>query len=184
MERGSRAKAKSADLRLRARRRTIRIFAGVAAGFLLLWCVMYMTDRTTGVAPEKVVSVYFTHHCKCVGQWKNSLEAQGFTVLMFEPENLSDIRSELHTPDPLHGCHVAKYLGYFLEGHIAPSVLDRIAQSRPQGEGFVTEVTLTSRSSQVAMADEESSPVILLGKNGERTVFAGPIEKPVDTEKQ
>lgn len=181
MARAIRQKLSHAEQRRRARQRTLRVFGGVAAGFALLFVGMYFMDKSIGVPKEKLVSLYHVHTCGCAHQWKRSLEAGDFTVIEYEPETLAKVRDQLHTPEALHGCHVAEYLGYFLEGHISPSVLKQIAQERPKGAGFVTAVTFASQTSQISIADEESSPVLLIDTEGGRTTFASAVTSGADS---
>lgn len=174
MARALRQKPDLAERRRRARWRSFRVFGAVAIGFALLFIGMFFMDKSIGVPREKLVSLYHVHTCGCAHQFKRALEAGGFTVIEYEPESLSTIREKLHTPSALHGCHVAEYLGYFLEGHISPSVLTHIAHDRPQGIGFVTAVTFTADAAKISLADEESSAILLIDGRGQRTTFADP----------
>jgi hypothetical protein len=171
MAHDARKKLTVAEYQRLARRRALRVFACVAGGFVLLLAVLFLSDRTIGVAPDKLVTVYHTHGCPCVHQWETSLENGGFTVVMYEPETLASTRSKLRTPGALNGCHVGEYLGYFLEGHITPEVLSKIARMRPTGIGVVTEVTLKGQSALVPIPDEESGPVFLIGSHGDPSMF-------------
>lgn len=179
MARTSRTKLSVAECRRLARRRALQIFASVLTGFAVLFAILYLSDRTIGVEPEKLVAVYHTHGCPCVHQWERSLEGGGFTVIMYEPETLGMVRAKLHMPKALRGCHVGEFLGYFLEGHISPSVLERIAKTRPRGAGFVTAVTFTADTANISIADEESSPILLIDAQGHRTAFADAATKLV-----
>jgi hypothetical protein len=84
---------------------------------------------------DRLVDIYRTHGCLCAIVWSRALDREGFTVRMHEYETLRYVRGQLHTPPQLRGCHVAKYLGYFVEGHVAPSVLRRLAEELPEAVG-------------------------------------------------
>lgn len=88
-------------------------------------------DELRGIAPEQVVEIYRTHGCRCVFPWARALEAEGFIVRLREVDTLGPTRERLHMPEQLRGCHVAKYLGYFVEGHIGASIFRDLAAHHP-----------------------------------------------------
>lgn len=56
---------------------------------------------------------------------------------LYEYETLEHIRARLDMPEDLRSCHVAAYLGYFVEGHVSSATLRWLAQRRPQGRGVL-----------------------------------------------
>ena len=90
----------------------IALLGGATAGLLSVW------EQLFPVPPDKLVKIYFTHSCRCAHPWAHTLEAEGFVVRMYEPETLRPTRVALHTPEGLRGCHVAEFMGYFVEGHV------------------------------------------------------------------
>lgn len=125
---------------LQARRRLVvqlwivlafALLMGAIAGIIAGW------DRLFPVAPEQLVTIYWTHDCRCAAPWIRSLEADGFRVRDFELETLGPIRRGLGTPKSLRGCHVAAFMGYFVEGHVRADTLRRLAQEHPGARGVV-----------------------------------------------
>lgn len=131
----SRHRLKHSERSQSAAREIRRVAFGAAAFAIgavitLLWPVIYPHR------PERVVTIYWTHGCDCADQWIASLKAARYDVHDFEQDNLNSRRRQLRVPHILHGCHLASYLGYFIEGHVPPEALERLARERPAADGL------------------------------------------------
>lgn len=124
--------------------------AGIAGG--LSYC-----DALMGIQPEQLVTVYRTHGCRCAYSWSRELEARGYVVRLREVETLAPVRRRLHTPEQLNGCHVAQYLGYFVEGHVRASDLDRLSREHPEATGISQDVA-PDHPADAVDADATPSP--------------------------
>ena len=118
------------------------------------------------IPPEQVVKVYWTHSCRCVFSWMKELKADGFVVKSYEYDTLLFARHSMAMPSNLNGCHVGEYLGYFLEGHVAPSALHQLAKLRPDARGVVTEAVVTAEAEHLRTVTDNHSPVLLVGRDG------------------
>lgn len=107
----------------------VAVFGAAITGVGIQW------DQRHTVPAEKLVKVYRKHGCTCVFAWVKSLEADGYIVRVFEPETLQPTRFALHMPKRSWGCHVAEYMGYFVEGHVPGAVLDQLALQHPRALG-------------------------------------------------
>ena len=156
------------------RRREVRIIAGVVATFALVGAAILLSDRSLWTAPERFVTIYRVHGCSCAFQWRNGLEQEGFTVVMHEIESLRAIRQRLRTPPEARGCHVAEFLGYFVEGHVDPAALRELSRRHPAALGLVTEASTKSEVGHVDIASETSGRVLLIGPNASTSVWFQP----------
>lgn len=77
---------------------------------------------------------------------------------------LRDIRNQLGTPKELKGCHVATYLTYFVEGHVAPIALRKLAVERPAARGIATAPIVNSERAENPLLYEKS--VLLFDSEG------------------
>ena len=110
------------------------VFAVALVGTVVIAAVLSVEHFFT--SPERLVKIHRTHGCTCAFAFADSLKAAGFEVRVIEHvTSLRSVRASLHTPTNLHGCHVGEYLGYFLEGHVAPSALHHLRLQRPDGLG-------------------------------------------------
>lgn len=159
------AKLKDREVRTslgHARRRQL-LWVGVASLVAALVMLgLNVVDQSMRAPVHKRVAVYFVHGCPCVSGWVARLRDAGYAIEIFEPESLSPIRQSLRTPPGLHGCHVAQYLDYFLEGHIPPSDLRRLAKEKPVAIGLAAnDQSLASNQEkevQVVHADGHFEP--------------------------
>lgn len=88
------------------------------------------------VPAEKLVEVVWTHECACVHAWMAALRAQGYVVRDFEMESLRATRRRWQIPGSARGCHPARYMGYYLDGHMSGTTLRRLAKEHPAGLGL------------------------------------------------
>lgn len=133
------------------------------AGVLTQW-----PQRFPGPVPERQVVIYRTHGCKCAFAWVRQLEASGFVVTMYEPESLKTIRGALRTPPSLRGCHIGRYLKYFVEGHVPPAALSELARSHPSGIGIAAETGTDVRehSSGTTPNEAKKLPLVIYDEKG------------------
>lgn len=145
----------------------VSVLGAAAVGLLVAW------EQWSSVPPEQLVKVYRVHGCRCVFEWVKSLEAEGYTVKLLEIETLQNVRVSLRTPNSMGGCHVAGYLDYFVEGHVAPKALYKLANEHPQALGVVTQATMKTAAHPNADRDE-SGPVFLVGADGTSLLWFSP----------
>ena len=143
--------------------RGLKLVACIAIAGAGLFVLLGKLDEIRGIAPEQVVEVYRTHGCRCAFSWARELEAEGFVVRLREVETLQLTRQRLHTPAQLRGCHVAKYLEYFVEGHVGGSVLHRLATRHPNVLGVAV---LHTAESQLARVEEAETHVFAFDTQG------------------
>ncbi len=156
------------------RRREVRIIAGVTAAFAFVAAVILLSDRSLWTAPEQLVTIYRVHGCTCAFQWRNGLVQEGFTVVMHEIDSLRAIRQRLRTPPEARGCHVADFLGYFVEGHVDPAALRKLSRRHPVAIGLSTEASTKPEVGHVDIASEASGRVLLIGPNASTSVWHQP----------
>lgn len=133
------------------------------------------------VAEDKMVAVYRTHGCVCAFSWVDDLRAAGFVVRVLEVPALDRVRAMLHTPPSLEGCHVARYLGYFVEGHVAAPAIAKLAAERPIGWGLATATSIHAGSSHdVDLEVEKRSEVMLVAADGTERSWTPPLSEAAE----
>lgn len=153
--------AERKDLRGRLRIAVVvSVLVAVIGGVLGNW------DYLFGIPPERVVNIYRVHGCQCAFTWKRSLENAGYTVRLREYETLEYIRQSSRVPANLHGCHLAKYLGYFLEGHVPAAALQKLAAERPVALGLVTQAATNMGEEHRQKMVDDNGQVRLIEPDG------------------
>jgi len=132
---------------------------------------VFFWEAAFSVAPERLVTVYRVHGCSCVFSWARQLEERGFVVKLFEFETLEYVRTSLHTPEGLNGCHLGRYLGYFVEGHVDPDLLMRLAESKPAGLGVA--VLSKFNAQQHPQVDSARQQVVFFAGSGGKADVQG-----------
>jgi hypothetical protein len=102
------------------------IFGGLIAG------VSTLLDRETPKESATTVDVYYVHSCPCVGSWIDYLQSAGLKVRAFEPETLNAMK----IPKGVNGCHIGRFKGLFVDGHVPKDALLWAAQQGPSVLGI------------------------------------------------
>jgi hypothetical protein len=108
-----------------------RSFVGMAAiGSLLL-----ATGRTSAGAPASIM-VWKDPNCGCCGKWVAHLRENGFTVAVFDHDDMPSVKVSRGVPPELASCHTAEISGYIVEGHVPAHAIKRLLMERPAGRGI------------------------------------------------
>lgn len=101
-------------------------------------CAAWMAGGATAALaqPAKpLVEVWKDPNCGCCKDWVAHLEANGFTVRVFDTGNTA-ARKRLGMPDQLGSCHTARVQGYVIEGHVPAKDIQRLLADKPQALGL------------------------------------------------
>ena len=109
----------------------------IAIPFGILAALIVNGPKLSPVSPERLVEVVWRHQCSCARSWMGNLRAEGFVVRDFELDDLKPFRDRWNVPDSARGCHPARYMGYFIDGHATAEDLRKLAQEGPVGIGLV-----------------------------------------------
>lgn len=164
------------------KRREVRYGFGITIAFTMLTAILFLSNRTLWLAPERIVTVYRVHGCRCAFQWKRELESEGFSVVMNEVHSLKFIRQRLRTPSTARGCHVGEFLGYFVESHVEPAALRQLSRRHPTAVGLLTETSTNADLQHVDVVSDANSRVLLVGPNAETSVWYRPRTPKHETE--
>lgn len=94
---------------------------------------------TNAAAAAKALPRILVHHsptCGCCGVWVEHLRTSGFAVEVRQEEDLEPIKQRLGVPDDKRSCHTAEVDGYFIEGHVPASDIERLLTERPVAKGL------------------------------------------------
>jgi len=159
----------------------LRIVAAVSVTVAVTIGVMASWDQLFPIPAERLVKVYRVHGCTCAFDWAKTLEAAGFTVKMVELNSLQRVRGSMHVPEKLKGCHVANYLGYFVEGHVAPQALHKLAREHPSAIGVVTAASVEAAFDGTRPPDDEHCPVYVMAADAKLKLWFDPPHDVVRT---
>lgn len=109
----------------------LKLIVLAAVSFALIAAISALWSTLFPVPTEDLVEVAWTHECRCVDGWMDSLRANGFVVRDYELESLKARRQIWNVPDTARGCHPAVYMGYVVDGHVPPALLRRLGREHP-----------------------------------------------------
>ncbi len=87
-------------------------------------------------AEQPVIEVYKSPHCSCCTRWEEILEENGFEVVSHATEDMSPVKQRFGVPRQLASCHTGFIDGYFIEGHVPVSDIQRLLKERPDVQGI------------------------------------------------
>lgn len=82
------------------------------------------------------MTVWKSPWCGCCEAWSEAMQAAGYTVRTENREDLALIKAKAGVPAGMEGCHTAMIDGYFLEGHVPLSSVQRLLSERPAVAGL------------------------------------------------
>lgn len=107
--------------------------ARLASTLLVLGSLMAAYPALAG---EKDMTVWKSPWCGCCEAWSEAMKAAGYTVRIENREDLAPIKAKAGVPADMEGCHTAMIDGYFLEGHVPLSSVQRLLSERPAVAGL------------------------------------------------
>jgi len=115
------------------------------------------------------ITVYKSPTCSCCGEWVKHLRANGFTVTVFETDNVAPIKARAGIPPALESCHTALIGDYAIEGHVPAQDIRRLLSEKPAARGLA--VPGMPAGSPGMDGPPEPYNVVLFGDGGE-SVYA------------
>ena len=106
----------------------------LAAITLTLGITAGVIATTQSSAPTIVV--YKTPTCGCCTKWVAHLEANGFTVMAQNRDDLSPIRAQHGVPRQVLSCHTALVGSYVVEGHVPAADVQKLLREKPAIKGI------------------------------------------------
>ncbi len=132
----------------------------------------FLLTKANAEAPAMVV--HKTSTCGCCGAWVDHMRKAGFALDVKDvtQEDLNSIKSRLGIRPELASCHTAVIDGYFVEGHVPAEDVKRLLSERPAGSGLSVPGMPVGSPGMEMGSQKDPFDTILIGKNGETTVFA------------
>lgn len=82
------------------------------------------------------IHVYKDPNCGCCSAWIEHLEADGFTVVSEDRNDMAAVKDRLEVPRSMRSCHTAVIGDYVIEGHVPAADIRRLLAARPDALGL------------------------------------------------
>ena len=125
------------------------------------------------MAESVPIKVWKSPTCGCCKDWITHLEANGFSVTVYDEGN-SEARERLGMPVRFGSCHTGEVEGYAIEGHVPAKDIHRLLEEKPEAIGI--SVPAMPRGSPgmdgpAYRGVRDPYDVLLIGPGGEARVF-------------
>lgn len=92
---------------------------------------------TASIAQDNIPATLFKNAgCKCCDHYADYLNANGFSVTVMAPPNMSVIKQRYRVRQDLEGCHTTVIDGYVIEGHVPVGPIRRLLSEKPPIKGI------------------------------------------------
>ena len=144
-----------------------RGFLGLSAGAMVA-----CTAPAPPPAVAKAMKVYRSPSCGCCGGWVDHLRGAGFEVAVEMIDDVSPIAQRLGVPDALRSCHTGEIAGYFVEGHVPASDVERLLREQPVARGIAVPGMPIGSPGMEMGERREAFQTLLVNGQGAISVFA------------
>ena len=141
----------------------------VLGGIVLLAGGAFWSQQSA-IATELVV--YKSPSCGCCTEWVKHMRNNGFTVAVYDRDDVSPIKKLMGVPRNLQSCHTAKVGDYVIEGHVPASDVKRLLEQKPNVVGL-TAPGMPHGSPGMDMGPRKDPyDVLTFTRSGKTSVFA------------
>lgn len=88
-----------------------------------------------GKSALPLLQVWKDPNCGCCQDWVAHLQADGFSVQVFDNGNTT-MRRRLRMPEQFASCHTGLIAGYVIEGHVSAREIRRLLAEKPDAIGL------------------------------------------------
>ena len=121
-----------------------------------------------------VIQVVKTPTCGCCTAWVEHVRQAGFAVEAqnVDKDALYAFKDRLQIAPELAGCHTAVVGGYFVEGHVPASDIERLLAEQPMARGLTVPGMPMSSPGMGGPGAGDTYDTLLVGSDGSTSVFA------------
>lgn len=144
--------------------RRLMLLAGVAA----------LVARPSFSQSQPLIKVMKTPTCGCCSDWVDHVMQSGFAVDAKDVEQIALYaeKDRLQIAPELSGCHTAMVEGYFIEGHVPASDIQRLLAERPSARGLTVPGMPMSSYGMAGPGAGDTYDTLLVTMDGSTSVYA------------
>ena len=125
-------------------------------------------------ASAQTIEVWKSATCSCCAAWIKHIEQSGFSAKTQDLAlgQLARIKADAGLSPDLQSCHTAKVGGYFVEGHVPASDIERLLAEKPDAIGLSVPGMPIGSPGMEAGDERETYEVLLVRRDGTTEVFS------------
>ena len=131
------------------------------------------SSAPTAAAESPLLTVHKSPTCGCCALWVDHVKASGFRAEIQLADNIEPVKRRVGVPAGYGSCHTAEVEGYFIEGHVPASDIQRLLKERPDALGLtVPGMPMGSPGMEVPSGEVRPYTVFLVHKDGTVSPFS------------
>ncbi|MCP3985784.1 MAG: DUF411 domain-containing protein [bacterium] len=138
---------------------------------LLVANLLFLVFSSPILAEAPTLKVYKSPTCGCCNAWIDHLESHGFQV---QAENRSDMQTVKSTNGiraEFSSCHTGFVGGYFIEGHVPATEIQRLLREKPPIAGLSVPA-MPIGSPGMEGPNPEPYDVLAIGRDGKSRIWS------------
>jgi hypothetical protein len=129
--------------------------------------------RAADTKRAPLIVVHKNETCGCCKLWVAHLEKAGFATEVHDESNLGPVKERLGVPYGMGSCHTGEVGGYFIEGHVPASDIQRLLSEKLDAKGLaVPGMPAGSPGMEIPSGAKDAYDVFLVAKDGRTSVYA------------
>jgi hypothetical protein len=124
-------------------------------------------------ADRMLLTVHKSPTCGCCALWVDHVKASGLRAEIQLANDIEPVKRRVGVPAGYGSCHTAEVDGYFIEGHVPASDIQRLLKERPDALGLTLPgMPMGSPGMEVPSGEVRPYTVFLVHKDGAVSPFS------------
>lgn len=120
---------------------------------------------------NKTMTVYKSPYCTCCENWIKIMKEKGFTVKTIQTNNIDEVKQKVGLQAGQTSCHTAIVDGYFIEGHVDYSAIEKMLTQKPDILGISVPGMPLGSPGMEQDNTKQAYNVIYINKNGTSGIY-------------
>ncbi|MDB5526497.1 MAG: metal-binding protein [Rhizobium sp.] len=138
-----------------------RVFICAAVSFT----ATALAIRPAAAEVKGMMTIYKDPNCGCCHLWSEAMKKAGYTTVINDKADLSEIKLRFGVPKAVQGCHTAVIGKYFIEGHVPLAAVEELLMDPHDIAGYAVP-GMPSGSLGMGEDPNASYDVYRVGKDG------------------
>ncbi len=117
------------------------------------------------------MTVYKSPTCGCCKEWVAHMRKAGFTLLVHDLDDVTEMKHTAGVPDKLASCHTALFGKYVIEGHVPADLVTKMLAEKPAFLGLAVP-GMVAGSPGMETGQKQPYDVVSFTRDGKSSVYA------------
>jgi len=117
------------------------------------------------------VTCYKSPTCGCCKEWVTHMKKAGFTVIVHDMDDVTEMKKTAGVPDRMASCHTALVGKYVIEGHVPADLVKKMLNEKPAFLGLAVP-GMVAGSPGMETGTKQPYDVVTFSRDGKSSVYA------------